>query len=78
MIRLDKHNRKNDSRTQVRVVEGYRDENGKITIFGNNTRFDLDKDDQEMVNAVVLDVDDFSHKVKEIFTINLLGEKKNG
>lgn len=48
------------------------------TIFGNTARFDLDKDDQEMVNAVVLDIDEFSHKTREIFAVNFLGEKKNG
>lgn len=48
------------------------------TIFGQQIRFDLDKDDQEMINAVVLDVDDITHKTKEIFAVNLLGEKKNG
>lgn len=48
------------------------------TIFGENVRFDLDTKDQEMINAVVIDVDEFSHKTREIFPISLLGEKNNG
>ena len=48
------------------------------TIFGSNERFDLDKEDQEMVNAVVIDVDEMTHKTREIFAISLLGEKHNG
>lgn len=48
------------------------------TIFGEQVRFDLDTNDQEMINAVVINVDDFTHKTKEIFAVNLLGEKKNG
>ncbi len=48
------------------------------TIFGNPARFDLDKDDQEMINAVVLDIDELTHKTREIIKVNLLGEKKNG
>ena len=48
------------------------------TIFGSNERFDLNKDDQEMVNAVVIDIDDMTHKTKEIFSVSLFGEKRNG
>lgn len=48
------------------------------TIFGEDIRFDLDKNDQEMVNAVVIDIDDMTHKTNEIFAITLLGEKHNG
>ena len=48
------------------------------TVFGSNERFDINKDDQEMVNAVVIDVDDITHKAKEFFAVSILGEKHNG
>lgn len=48
------------------------------TVFGSTERFDIDKNDQEMVNAVVIDVDDMTHKTREIFAVTLLGEKHNG
>ncbi len=47
------------------------------TIFGQDTRFDIDANDQEMVNAVVIDVDDFTLKCKEIFPITIFGEKRD-
>ena len=34
-------------------------------------------DEYEVFNAV-LDIDDFTHKAKEIFTVNFIGEKSNG
>lgn len=43
------------------------------TIFGSNLRFEIGNDDQEMINAVVLDIDEITKKCKEIFTVKLLG-----
>jgi len=48
------------------------------TIFGQDIRFDFDKNDQEMVNAVVIDIDDMTHKCREIFPVTVFGEKHNG
>ena len=45
------------------------------TIYGGNERFTISDDDQEMINAVVLDIDDISKKCREIFTIKIIGEK---
>lgn len=45
------------------------------TIFGNEQKFDLDKNDVPMINAVVFDIDELTHKCREIFPIKLLGEK---
>lgn len=41
----------------------------KKTIFGDKSRFDLDENAPEMINAVVIDVDEISKKCKEIFAI---------
>lgn len=45
------------------------------TIFGQSVRFDLDKEDQEMINAVVLDIDEDTKKTKEIILVKYLEEK---
>ena len=45
------------------------------TIFGNITKFELDKNDTPMVNAVVFDIDELTHKCREIFPIKVVGEK---
>ena len=45
------------------------------TMFGETIRFDLDKDDEEMVNAVVVDIDETTKKAKEVFPISFIGEK---
>lgn len=42
------------------------------TIFGNQARFEIGCDDQEMINAVVLDIDEETKCCKEIFTVKLL------
>ena len=45
------------------------------TIFGQDTRFEIDTKDQEMVNAVVLDINEYTLKCTEIFPIKIFGEK---
>lgn len=45
------------------------------TLFGQSVRFDLDPQDQEMVNAVVFDVDDVTKKCKEIIPVKYIEEK---
>lgn len=45
------------------------------TLFGQDTKFDLDLNDQPMVNAVVIDVDEITHKCREIFPVKMYGEK---
>ena len=47
------------------------------TLFGNPSKFDIDREAQQMVNAVVIDVDEVSKKCREIFPIRLVGEKKH-
>lgn len=44
------------------------------TIFGNDQRFEIDNNDQEMVNAVVIDIDDETKLAKSIIPIKLIGE----
>lgn len=45
------------------------------TLFGNNERFTLDDNDQMMINAVVIDIDEISKKAKDIFVIKIVGDK---
>lgn len=45
------------------------------TIFGQPTRFTVDENAQEMINAVVLDIDNDTKRCKEIFPVKILGEK---
>lgn len=47
----------------------------KVTLFGEKGRFVLDENDQGLINAVVLDVDDLTHKAREIITVKFLEEK---
>ena len=44
------------------------------TLFGSDTRFQLDEHDQMMVNAVVLDIDEVSKNTREIFLVKIIGE----
>lgn len=44
------------------------------TVFGNEARFELKDKDQELVNAVVLDVDEETKKCKEIFLVKIIGD----
>lgn len=48
------------------------------TLFGNKSKFEIDVNGQQMVNAVVIDIDDVSKKCREIFPIRVLGEKQHG
>ena len=48
------------------------------TLFGNNSKFEIDVNAQQMVNAVVIDIDDRTKKCREIFPVRVLGEKKHG
>ena len=45
------------------------------TLFGNPTRFDIDKNDTEMINAVVMEIDEVTKKCLEIFPIKIIGDK---
>lgn len=45
------------------------------TLFGNKSRFELDDNAPEMVNAVVMDIDEITKKCKEIFQITFHEEK---
>lgn len=45
------------------------------TIFGQEGKFELDLSDVPMINACVIDIDEFTHKAKEIFPIKVVGEK---
>lgn len=45
------------------------------TVFGSNERFNIADDDQEMINAVVLDIDEETKKCRDIISINFKGEK---
>ena len=45
------------------------------TLFGNNARFEINNEDEEMVNAVVMTFDEVSKKCVEIFPIKIIGEK---
>lgn len=45
------------------------------TLFGNNSKFQLDDNAPEMINAVVMDIDEISKKCKEIFPITFHEDK---
>ena len=45
------------------------------TIFGSEERFDLDTKDEEMINAVVMNIDDQTKKCVEIFSVKVIGDK---
>lgn len=45
------------------------------TIFGNESRFELKDSDQELINAVVLNIDDVTKKCKEVFSIKIIGDE---
>ena len=47
----------------------------RVTMFGEKDRFGFDDNDQGLLNAVVIDIDDMSHKAREIIPIKLLEEK---
>ena len=45
------------------------------TLFGNTARFEIDSQDQEMINAIVLTIDENTKKCLEIFPIKIIEEK---
>ena len=47
----------------------------KVTMFGEKDRFGFDEDDQGLINAVVIDIDESTHKAREIVTVKFLEEK---
>ena len=47
----------------------------KVTMFGEKGRFEFDDNDQAIVNGVVIDIDELTHKAREIVTVKLLEEK---
>ena len=48
------------------------------TLFGEKSKFEIDVNAEQMVNGVVIDIDESTHKCREIFPIRLIGEKKHG
>ena len=47
----------------------------RVTMFGEKDRFGFDEQDQGLLNAVVIDIDEATHKAREIVTVKLLEEK---
>ena len=47
----------------------------RVTMFGEKDRFTFDEQDQGLINAVVIDIDEATHKAREIVTVKLLEEK---
>ena len=47
----------------------------RVTMFGEKDRFAFDEQDQGLLNAVVIDIDEVTHKAKEIVVVKLLEEK---
>jgi len=47
----------------------------RVTMFGEKGRFGFDESDQGLLNGVVLEIDDITHKAQEIVLVKLLEEK---
>ncbi len=47
----------------------------RVTMFGEKGRFGFDDEDQGLLNAVVINFDDLTHKALEIIPIKILEEK---
>ena len=47
----------------------------KVTMFGEKGRFEFDEQDQGLLNAVVIDIDEVTKKAREIIAIKVLEEK---
>ena len=47
----------------------------KVTMFGEKGRFDFNEQDQGLLNAVVLDIDEVTKKTREIIAVKVLEEK---
>ena len=48
----------------------------RVTMFGEKDRFVIDEEDDSMLNAVVIDIDEITKKAREIIAVKLLEEKK--
>ena len=48
----------------------------RVTMFGEKDRFVIDEEDDSIINAVVLDIDEVTKKAREIIAVKLLEEKK--
>ena len=48
----------------------------RVTMFGEKDRFVIDEEDDSILNAVVLDIDEVTKKAREIIAVKLLEEKK--
>ena len=48
----------------------------RVTMFGEKDRFVIDEDDDSILNAVVLDIDEVTKKAREIIAVKVLEEKK--
>ena len=44
------------------------------TLFGSESRFIIDENDVEQINAVVIDIDEMTYKCKEFFSIKIVGD----
>ena len=47
----------------------------RVTMFGEKGRFGFDDEDQGLLNGVVMDFDDVTHKAREIIAVKVLEEK---
>lgn len=47
----------------------------RVTMFGEKDRFVIDEQDQGLINAVVIDFDEYTHKAREIINVKFLEEK---
>ena len=47
----------------------------RVTMFGEKGRFGFDDEDQGLLNGVVIDFDDVTHKAREIIAVKVLEEK---
>ena len=47
----------------------------RVTMFGEIGRFGFDDEDQGLLNGVVMDFDDVTHKAREIIAVKVLEEK---
>lgn len=47
----------------------------RVTMFGEKARFEFDEQDQGMINGVVIDFDEYTHKAREIVVVKFIEEK---
>ena len=47
----------------------------RVTMFGEKGRFGFDDEDQGLLNGVVMDFDDVTHKAREIIAVKVLEQK---